>query len=178
MCISVLHFFWARVSPLQGGLPNIWRSFKEGEKIICISWERRGEKKSGKREEGKAERMAVDSIGSWNWGITWVTEKAFAFKNIQNTASFSSSVPFPLLAQGEPRCCHGSLVVLPFLLEPRLTGLGTAAVEGSSEGQGCRARGGCLRRCLSKQKMQVLGKWREGPGGSALMRLWGVQRTS
>lgn len=134
----------------------------------------RGEKRE---RQLSGERMAVDSTVSWNWGITWLTEKAFALKSIQNTASFSSSVPSPLLAQGEPCCCHGSPVVLPLLPESRLTGSGTAAVEGSSEGQGCRARGGCLRRCLSKQKMQALGKLREGPGGSALMRLWRVQRT-
>lgn len=144
--------------------------------ILGEKWEER----RGKRERQlTGERMAVDSRVSWNWGLTWLAEKAFAFKSIQNTqSSFSSSVPFPLLAQSEPRCCHGSPVVPPLLPEPRLTGLGTAAVEGCSEGQGCRARGGCLRRCLSKQKMQVLGKWREGPGGSALMRLWGVQRRS
>lgn len=47
----------------------------------------------------------------------------------------------------------------------------------SCEEQGCRARGSCLRRCLCKQKMQVLGKWVEGPSGSTLMRLWGARRT-
>lgn len=137
-----------------------------------------GEKWEERRGKGMTgEGMAAVSTVNWNWGITWLTEKAFAFKSIQTTASFSS-VPFPLLAQGEQRCCHGSPVILPVLPQPRLTGLGTAAEEGSSQGQGCRARGGCLRRCLSKQNGQVLGKWREGPGGSALMRLWGVQRTS
>lgn len=97
----------------------------------------------------------------------------------EETAS-PSSVLLPLPAQGKPCCCRGAggLAVLPFLPEPRLTGLGMAAVEWSYEGQGCRARGGCLRRCLCKQKMQVLGKWGKGPGGSALMRLWGVWRTS
>lgn len=76
----------------------------------------------------------------------------------EETAS-SASVLFPLLAQGKPCCCGAGVpAVLPLLSEPRLAGLGMAAVERSYEGQGCRARGGCLRRCLCKQKMQVLGK--------------------
>lgn len=93
-------------------------------------------------------------------------------------AASSASVLFPLLAQDKPCCCSGAGGSLVFLLlpEPRLIALPMAAVERSCEGQGHRARDICLRRCLCKQKMQVLGKWGKGPEGSALMRLWGVQR--
>lgn len=82
---------------------------------------------AGKEVNGK--KVAV--------GAELPSEQAAMLMNWEETVSFAS-VLFPLLGQAKPRCClhAGSTAVLPLLPEPRLTGLGMAAVERSYEGQG------------------------------------------